>query len=143
MATESYIQLPEDQTGKKVRTLELAVGSNTVHQEVLTLADNDGNLHSGFPKTAEGSIDAASNTSGLSVTLDTENRILVHWYVELSGSGDIKLYVSKDNTGWKEIMSKSGVTKWTDWDFIGFRYVKIEVPTTGIDVSILISAKGL
>ena len=75
--------------------------------------------------------------------MDTENRILVHWYVELSGSGDIKLYVSKDNTNWKEIMSKSGVTKWTDWDFIGFRYVKIEVPTTGIDVSILVSAKGL
>lgn len=41
---ESFIAIPPDSTGKKLRSEELVVGLNTVHQEVLTLALSNGDL---------------------------------------------------------------------------------------------------
>lgn len=38
------IQIPVDSNGKKLRTIELTVGANTVEQQVVTLADSAGNL---------------------------------------------------------------------------------------------------
>ena len=85
----------------------------------------------------EGSITASENTSGYELSLDTQGKMLVHWHVELGGAGDIKVQVSKDNTNWYDTTNSTSLSaagSWDDWDFIGFRYVKVVVPTTGIDV---------
>lgn len=42
--TESYTQIPPDSSGKKLRTEELTVNGQDVHQEVVTLADAVGNI---------------------------------------------------------------------------------------------------
>jgi len=42
---ESYIQVPPDSTGKKVRTLTQEVGGNTVNIEVKTIGDADNSSH--------------------------------------------------------------------------------------------------
>ena len=94
--------------------------------------------------STSGSIDAASNTSGYELSLDTQGKMLVHWHVELGGAGDIKVQVSNDNTNWYDTANSTSLSSsgyWDDWDFIGFRYVKVVVPTSNIDVKILISAK--
>lgn len=41
--SESFIQLPVDGTGKKVRSFENVVGANTVHSQASTLVDSAGN----------------------------------------------------------------------------------------------------
>jgi len=94
--------------------------------------------------TASGSIASGDNTAGFTVSLDTEGKKLVHWHVVLGGAGDAKVQVSDDNSTWYDTAnstSLSGAGEWDDWDFIGFRYVRVNVPTTGIDVTIKISAK--
>ena len=40
----SYIQGPSDSTGKKVRNYQVTVGADDVQQQVVTLADSDGNV---------------------------------------------------------------------------------------------------
>jgi hypothetical protein len=42
--TDSYIQLPSDGIGKKSRTNLITVGADDVHQAIVQLADNSGNL---------------------------------------------------------------------------------------------------
>ena len=89
-------------------------------------------------------VDAASNTSGVSLTLDMEHRTLLHWHVELGDAGEAKLQVSHDNSTWFDTTNSTSLSSagsWNDWDFIGFRYVKMVVPTTGISVKIYLSAK--
>jgi len=39
MATESYIQLPSDGTGKKTRTHSTSIGGQEVHQQIVKVAD--------------------------------------------------------------------------------------------------------
>jgi len=94
--------------------------------------------------SASTTVAAADNTDGVELTLDTGHRKLVHWHVELGDAGEAKVQVSDDGTNWYDTpnsTSLSAAGTWDDWDFIGFRYVKVVVPTTGIDVTILISAK--
>ncbi|RLI86936.1 MAG: hypothetical protein DRP01_03080 [Archaeoglobales archaeon] len=94
--------------------------------------------------SASGSIAAGDNDSGFSVSLDTEGRKLVHWHVVLGGAGEAVLQVSSDGSTWYDTpnaVSLSAAGEWDDWDFVGFRYVRVRVPTTGIDVTILLSAK--
>jgi len=95
-------------------------------------------------KSASISVAAADNTAGVELTLDTEGRKLVHWHVELGGAGEAKVQISNDGSTWYDTANSTSLSSagyWDDWDFIGFRYVKVVVPTTGIDVTILISAK--
>jgi len=95
--------------------------------------------------TASGSITASENTAGFAVDLDTSGRKLVHWHVELGGAGQAIVQVSDDGSTWLNTYNSitlSAAGSWDDWDFIGFRYVRVYVPTTGIDVSIRISAKS-
>jgi len=40
--SESYIQIPEDSIGKKLRTEEVFVNGNSVHQEIMTIANPNG-----------------------------------------------------------------------------------------------------
>lgn len=40
---ESFIQLPDDGTGKMVRSFEVTVGANSVHSQASTLVDAAGN----------------------------------------------------------------------------------------------------
>jgi hypothetical protein len=42
--SDAFIQLPADGVGKKTRTHELDVSGNNVHQQVVELADDFGNL---------------------------------------------------------------------------------------------------
>ena len=94
--------------------------------------------------TASTSVTASENTAGVELELDTEHRTLVHWHVELGGAGEAKIQASMDGTTWFDTANSTSLSSagtWDDWDFIGFRYVKVVVPTTGIDVTIYISAK--
>jgi hypothetical protein len=43
--SESYIQIPADSSGKKLRAITYVVGANTVHEEVIRLADASGNMY--------------------------------------------------------------------------------------------------
>ena len=89
--------------------------------------------------------DSKTGVTSFTLTIDTENKKLVHWHVEFSGACDCKIQVSQDNTSWYDTpnsYSASGAGIWDDWDFIGFRYVRIVVTAaTAIDVTALISAK--
>ena len=103
MATESYIQLPEDQTGKKVRTLELAVGSNTVHQEVMVIADENGNLLKGgqYLKLADSTttaLGASATYTGSSVETSGYKQIVGTVYADVDGT--LKIQQSSDGTNW-------------------------------------------
>ena len=42
--TESYIQVPSDDSGKKVRTINTTEGANSVHAEVMVIADGAGKV---------------------------------------------------------------------------------------------------
>lgn len=93
---------------------------------------------------AKNSVTAAANTAGLTVTLDTQNRKLVDWIVSVSGAASIYVEVSDDNVNWYSsglTYNTTAATTIRDWDFIGFRYVRVRVPTTAIDITIIISAK--
>jgi len=101
----------------------------------------------GFPSeiTASSSVTAEDNTSGLAVAMDTGGRKLVHWHVELGGAGQAIVQVSDDGSTWLNTANSitlSSAGSWDDWDFIGFKYVRVYVPTTGISVSIRLSAKS-
>ena len=41
---ESYVQIPEDSSGKKMRTLSGSVDGNEVHSEVITIASPSGSV---------------------------------------------------------------------------------------------------
>jgi len=95
--------------------------------------------------SASTSVASGDNTAGVELTLDTGGRKLVHWHVKLGDAGEAKVQVSADGTNWYDTANSTSLSSagdWDDWDFIGFRYVKVVVPTTGIDVTILISAKA-
>ena len=41
---ESYVQLPTDATGKKLRTVDAVIGANTVHHQGILICDSSGNV---------------------------------------------------------------------------------------------------
>lgn len=77
MATENFIGLPADGTGKKLRTQEVVEGSNTVQQEVLTLADKDGNLIDSSTVTDDGKRRLAVGSDIKALTTWATNRLVV------------------------------------------------------------------
>jgi hypothetical protein len=92
--------------------------------------------------TASGSVNAASNTAGLSVSINNDFRDLCHFRVTLGGAGDIYVESSPDGTSWYTMWTKSLTAAGTfcDWEIVGFPYFRIRVPTTAIDIAINIRA---
>jgi len=100
---ESYIQLPEDQTGKKVRTQLLTIDSNDVHQEVITIADKDGNLLRGGQGLKQ--VDSTTTALGANATY-TGSSVETSGYKQIVGTvfadvdGTLKIQQSPDGTNW-------------------------------------------
>jgi len=54
-----------------------------------------------------GSITAANNTAGFSVSLEVAHRAHVEVWVKLGGAGDIKVYGSRNGSDWRLVDSDS------------------------------------
>jgi len=89
-----------------------------------------------------GSIAAADNTAGLTISLNNDWRTLVQFAVIVGGAAEIHMQASPDNTNWFTLWTKSltAAGNYCDWDFVGFPYFRINVPTAGIDIDIWIQA---
>jgi len=95
------------------------------------------------PVSASGSIDASSNTAGFSITLSKGGRPNVNVYYSLGGVGTVYLKVSRDGSTWRTLKtySLSGAGEGIDVvQGIAYPYVRLETPTTGIDVTLEIVA---
>lgn len=66
---ESYVRVPADSTGKKLRTITDTIGSDTVHQEVITIAD-DTTLTQTAGVTASGNLEVCIAEETAAVTVD-------------------------------------------------------------------------
>jgi len=95
------------------------------------------------PVSASDSVAAADNTAGLTVTLDKGGRPFVDVYYNVGGAADIYIEVSKDGSTWRPLDSVSPTSaeeKLLQYPWVGHRYVRVRVPTTGIDVELEITA---
>jgi hypothetical protein len=90
-----------------------------------------------------GSVAAASNTAGLTVSLDTAERGIVEVRYSCGGAADFYAEGSEDNVTWYEGDSFSEGAAVTD-KVVGylntFRYFRFRSPTTGIDLTFNIKA---
>jgi hypothetical protein len=88
--------------------------------------------------SASGSVAAANNTAGLSVSVNNDFRDLIHFRATLGGAGNIYVEASFDGSNWFTMWSKSLTAAGTlcDWELCGAPYFRIRVPTTGIDIAI-------
>jgi len=89
-----------------------------------------------------GSIASGDNTAGFSVSLEVAHRAHVEVWVKLGGAGDIKVYGSRNGSDWRLVDSDSlsAAGEWHKGYLNAYKYIKVEVPTTGIDVEIEITA---
>lgn len=94
------------------------------------------------PVSASDTIAAASNTSGLEVALDTGGRPYVEVFVSTSDAATIEIYASTDGATWRliETVTLSSAGTYHDGWFNAYRWVKVKVPTTNIDITIEITA---
>jgi len=92
--------------------------------------------------SAYGSIASGDNTAGFSVSLEVAHRSHVEVWCKLGGAGDIKVYGSRNGTDWRLVdsASLSAAGEWHKGYLNGYPHIKVEVPTTGIDVEIEITA---
>lgn len=92
---------------------------------------------------ASGSISAAENVSGFYVELYKDTRPNVNIYVRTGGAATIYVKVSIDGVTWRTIVTApyGGAVEmfWDFWDLV-YPYVRVETPTTGIDVEFEIVA---
>lgn len=89
------------------------------------------------PASASGSITATDNTAGFSITLDKGGRPYVNIYYSAGGAATIHLKVSRDGINWRTLKTYSLTVAGEGTDIIqgvAYPYVKLETPTTGIDV---------
>lgn len=88
---ESFVQVAPDSSGKLLRTETSTQGGNTVHQEVVTLADTSGNLiNSG---QLAGSIATATVPSGATMLDVGGTASAAAVSVTLTGSGGVTTYI--------------------------------------------------
>lgn len=89
-----------------------------------------------------GSIASGDNTAGFSVTLEVAHRSHVEVWVKVSGAADIKVYGSRNGSDWRLVDSDSlsAAGEWHKGYLNGYPHIKVEVPTTGIDVEIELTA---
>jgi len=95
------------------------------------------------PVSAKGSISAANNRSGFSITLFTGGRPNVNIYYKLSGAGNIYVKVSNDGVDWKTfdvISLPSADEKVKVYTGLAFQFIRVETDSTGIDVTFEVSA---
>lgn len=94
------------------------------------------------PSYSSSSITSANNTSGLSLSLDIGGRPFVELYYSVSASATINIYGSSNGITWRKTTTmtipsaeEKGVVFNT-----GFKYIKVESPTIGIDITFEVSA---
>ena len=95
------------------------------------------------PASASGSISAVDNTAGFSVVLSKGGRPFVNVYYRLGGAGEVYLKASRDGATWRTLRTYSLSAAGEGVDIvqgIAYPYVKLETPTTGIDVEFEIVA---
>jgi len=87
-------------------------------------------------------VSASENTAGLEAVLQAGYRRVVEVYVRCGGACDIEVYGSIDGSEWRlvEKTSLGGAGEWHAGYMNGFPWVKVRVPTKGIDVVIEITA---
>lgn len=106
------------------------------------LAFNNSILDLFKPVSNSGEVTAVNNTTGLIVDLDTGGRPFVELYYNVSGSATIEIYGSSDGTTWRktsELVISSAEEKSVAFNN-GFKWFRANCITTGIDVTIEISA---
>jgi hypothetical protein len=95
------------------------------------------------PVSVSGSIYATDNTAGFSVVLNKGGRPNVNVYYSLGGAGTVYLKVSTDGATWRTLKTYTLASAGEGVDIIqgvAYPYVKLETPTTGIDVEFEIVA---
>lgn len=95
------------------------------------------------PVSASGTVTAANNTTGLTVTLDTNSRPYFSVTYDVGGAATIYVERSNDNTNWKlydTITLTSAASGSEDYPFNTVRYVRVRCPTTGINITLEVSA---
>ena len=95
------------------------------------------------PVSASGSVQAAYNTNGLSVVLQTNGRPYVSIYYNVSGSATLNVLVSPDGINWYPYSStsiSSASSGMVNLSGVSWKYVQVQVPTTGINIQIAVSA---
>jgi hypothetical protein len=89
------------------------------------------------PVSASGSISAVDNTEGFSVVLNKGGRPNVNIYYSLGGPGTVYLKVSVDGVAWRTLRTYTLADAGEGVDIIqgvAYPYVRLETPTTGVDV---------
>jgi len=118
--------------------------------KLLTTPDNPSNLDVALstirdlfsPVSGSDSVTAANNTSGLSVSLNAGGRPTVEVYYNVSDAATINIYGSTDGSTWRytsSITIPAAEEKAVVFSN-GYMHVKAECITTGIDVTLEISA---
>ena len=95
------------------------------------------------PVSASGSITAIDNTAGFSVTLNKGGRPYVNIYYRLGGAGEVYLKVSRDGATWRTLKTYTLSAAGEGLDTVpgvSYPYVRLETPTTGVDVEFEIVA---
>jgi len=95
------------------------------------------------PVSASGSITATENTAGFSITLNKGGRPYVNIYYMVGGAAIIYLKISRDGVNWRTLKTYSQTVAGEGVDVIqgvAYPYVRLETPTTGIDVEFEIVA---
>ena len=95
-------------------------------------------------KEVEASVLAADNTSGLSVSLDTEHRTQIEVNYNLGGAGSMLIECSNNGTTWDTIESHTFASASSGW--IGLnnarKHIRVSSTTPAIDISFkIISAR--
>ncbi len=114
---ESYVQLPADSTGKKLRTLSNTVGSNLVHQEVVTLGNSDASLvELRLVQVASTTTALGASVTFTSASFDVSSAKFIVGSVYADVDGTLYIEQSPDGTNW-DVSSAFSVTGGTG---IGF-----------------------
>ena len=95
------------------------------------------------PVSASSSITASSNTAGLSITLSKGGRPNVNVYYSLDGPGTVYLKASWDGSTWRTLKTYTLTQAGEGVDVvqgIAYPYLRLETPTTGINVTLEIVA---
>lgn len=95
-------------------------------------------------KTGYVGVTHTNNTSGLTLTVDLgpTGRRKVHQFISTGGAASVTTQVSRDGVGWRtwEAQSFSLATNVFRVLDIGFRYVRMTSPTTGVTLEFEVSA---
>jgi hypothetical protein len=97
---DTFIQLPVDSTGKKVRSFSSVVGPDTVHSQAATLVDSDGNVMNPFQS---GRLDVHIGASGVTLPVSDNGGSLTVDTPQLpdalSSAGNLKVTSPETNNG--------------------------------------------